>query len=204
MFVHIKMQCRCAWVCSGGGVSWKAERIGTFELVRLGRPERRTTQAWACSPNKGTKPLHSDWQAVRKASVLTKHVTSRKWSFALFLHWQSHNTDDFASAALQIHVSTLISFYSYLQVEASANDRTRIIHCETQSSCISAVRTFTIKPQSYSNSVLLKMMICLPKADFGLCVLALPGCLLLGPSNGILYETVELKRHSFGPESFCC
>lgn len=47
-------------------------------------------------------------------------------------------------------------------------------------------------------------MKCLRKADFGLYVLALPTCLLLGPSNEILYETLELKSHSFGPESFCC
>lgn len=49
-----------------------------------------------------------------------------------------------------------------------------------------------------------KTMKCLHKADIGLYVLALPACLLLGPSKEILYETLELKRHSFGPESFCC
>ena len=61
------------------GFLWaRAERIGIFELVGLGWTELRTTQAWACSPNKGTKPHHSDWQAVSKASVHTRHVTSRK------------------------------------------------------------------------------------------------------------------------------
>lgn len=57
MFVHTKRQrflCVCMCVCV------RAERIGIFEPVSLGWPERRTTQAWACSPNKGAKPLHSD------------------------------------------------------------------------------------------------------------------------------------------------
>lgn len=78
----ISSTCLCTLRCSAGvrGCVGGAERIGIFELVRLGWPERRTTQAWACSPNKGAIPLHSDWQAVRKASALTKLVTSRKWS----------------------------------------------------------------------------------------------------------------------------
>lgn len=57
MFVHTERQrflCVCMRVCV------RAERIGIFEPVSLGWPEQRTTQAWACSPNKGAKPLHSD------------------------------------------------------------------------------------------------------------------------------------------------
>lgn len=56
IFVHIKMQGFFAFVC----VCECAERIEIFESVSLGWPEWRTTQAWARSPNKGAKPLHSD------------------------------------------------------------------------------------------------------------------------------------------------
>lgn len=196
------------------GVQKEAERIGIFELVRFGRPERRTTQAWACSPNKGAKPLHSDWQAVRKASVLTKHVTSRKWSEdSLYFFTGSHTPLMFlprlASKSQSVFLFHLILTSSLEPRQMIEPLSTTDIYQPHQPLWNTILLYFSCKNiyiettniQRFSPS---RTMICLPKAEFGLCVLVLPGCLLLGPSNGILYETLEQKRHSFGPESFCC
>lgn len=147
----------CVGVCVGGVVRYRENGDLWAGKAWLAREEDHTSLG-LLSEQRRQAP--SFWLTGCQKSLSTHKTCDQsevKWSFALFLPWQSHITDIFASAAVQILVfwfNLILRLMHSLQVGASVNDRTRINHCETQSCYISAIRTFKFRPQMYTDSFL--------------------------------------------------